>query len=47
MPKLCIYFEDILSRAHGNFVDRNVLESFVININHYIIINAYYNSIVN
>jgi hypothetical protein len=47
VPKLCLNFEEILSRAYGNFVEQNfVLEYSVININYCTIINAYYNYIV-
>jgi len=39
-------FEEILSRARGNFEEKNkVLESFMIIINYFIII-AYYNYVV-
>jgi hypothetical protein len=45
---LSINFEEILSRAHGNFEEQNkVLEPSIININYCIIINAYYNYIIN
>jgi hypothetical protein len=37
-------FEEIISRAHGNFQEQKVLESSIIIINYCIItINAYYN----
>ena len=39
MPKLSVNFEEILSRAHGDFEEQNkVFEYFIININDYIII---------
>jgi hypothetical protein len=48
VPKLYIHFEEVFSRAHGNFVEQNkVLEYSGININNCVIINAYYNYIVN
>jgi hypothetical protein len=41
---LSINFEEILSGAHENFEEHNkVLESSIIIINYFIIINAYYN----
>ena len=53
MPKLCTNFQEILSRAHGNFEEQNsVLELSVIIINYcinviiiiiIIIINEFYN----
>jgi hypothetical protein len=43
-----INFKETLSRAHGNFEEQNkVLEPSIININYCIIINAYYNYIIN
>jgi hypothetical protein len=47
-PKLSTNFEEILSRAHENFEEQNtVLESSIIIINSFIIINAYHNYIIN
>jgi len=48
VPKLSITFEEILSRAHGNFEEQNkVLDPSIVIINYcIIIINAYYNCIV-
>ena len=45
MPKCSVHFEECLSRAFGNFEERNkVLEPSIIIINYCIniIINAYY-----
>jgi len=43
LPKLSINFEEILSRAHGNFEEQNkVLEPSIIIINLFIITNSYY-----
>jgi hypothetical protein len=48
VPKLTINFEEILSRACGNFEERNkVLAPPTIIMNYYIIINVYYNYIIN
>ena len=45
MPKLCINFEEILSRAGGNF---KTLEPSIIIFNYCsIIIDAYYNYMIN
>jgi len=46
MSKLSVNFEEIHSRAHGNFKDQNeVLDYSIIIIINYgiIVINAYYN----
>ena len=44
VPKLSIDLEEIFSRAHGKFEEQNkVLESSIIIINYYVIINKYYN----
>jgi len=41
-------FEEIVSCAHGNFEEQTtVLGSFIIIINYCIMINAYFNYIVN
>jgi len=48
VPRLSINFEELLSRVHGDFVEKNkVFEPSVIIINYCIIINAYYNYIIN
>ena len=54
MAKFSVYFEEILSRAHGNIAERTkVLEPSIIIINFciiiiiIIIINAYYNDTIN
>ena len=48
MPRLSINIEEILSRAHGNFEEKNkVIESSVIITNYRIIVNTYYNYIIN
>ena len=45
---MSINFEEIFSRAHGNFEEQNyVFESSINIINYCIIINAYYNYIIN
>jgi hypothetical protein len=48
VPKLSIYFEKILSRAHGKSEEQNnTLEPSIIIINRFIVINSeYYNYIV-
>jgi len=48
LPKLSIYFKEILSQAYEHFEEQNrVLESFTIIINYPVItINAYYNYII-
>jgi len=46
VPKFFIDREEILSRAHGNFEDREkVLALSIIIINYCVIINAHYNCI--
>ena len=49
MFQLPINFEEILSRPHGNFEEQNkVLELSIIITNYcFIIINEYYNYIIN
>jgi len=48
VPKLSIGFEDIISRAHGNFEEQNkILEPYIKTINYCIIsINAYYSYVI-
>jgi len=44
VPKLCINFEEILLRAHGNFEEHNkVLESYIITYYCVIVTVALYN----
>ena len=44
MPKLSVNLKEILSRVHVNFEEENrVLKTFMVIINYYITINAYYN----
>ena len=48
MPKLSINLEEILSRALEKFEKQNkFLESSIIITNYCIIINAYYNFVIN